>query len=199
MQPTITLYYLITTENVTMSINNYRFNQFSQNGEDGILQEVFKRLKITKGKAVEFGAPTMQYCSNIYKLKQEGWDCLYLDSDPQEPGIVKTFVTPENINDLIPAELDLLSADTDGGDYEIWKAYKGTAKVVVIEINSSLHPDVDYYTLKDGANFSIMNNLAESKGYFLLCHSGNCIYIQNQYRDLFPDADTTFDTSWLPR
>jgi len=180
-----------------MSIKNYGFNRFSQNNEDGILKEVFKRLGINKGKAVEFGAPNKTYCSNIYQFLLEGWDCLYLDSDPQEPDIVKAFITPENINDLIPADLDLLSADTDGGDWAIWKAYKGTAKVVVIEINSSLNPDVDYYTLKDGANFSIMNKLAEEKGYILLVHTGNCIYVRKEYESLFPDKDQTFNRQWL--
>jgi hypothetical protein len=194
----ITRYYLTTTENEIMSIKKFASNTYSQNGEDGILTEVFNRLGITKGKAVEFGAPDKTYCSNIYQFLLEGWYCLYLDSDPQEPDIVRAFVTPDNINDLIPADLDLLSADTDGGDWAIWKAYKGTAKVVVIEINSGLNPDVGYYTLKDGANFSIMNKLAAEKGYFLLCHTGNNIYLRNEFKHLFPDADQTFNRQWLP-
>jgi hypothetical protein len=180
-------------------IKNYSHNIYSQNGEDGILLEVFKRLKISKGKAIEFGAPTKKYCSNIYQFLELGWECDYLDSEPQENDIIKAFITPENINDLIPTELDLLSADTDGGDYEIWKAYKGKPKVVVIEINSGLDPHIDFYHIDKGANFSIMNKLAEEKGYFLLSHTGNCIYIDKKYQKHFPDADINFDNKWLHR
>jgi len=178
-----------------MGINAFRKNVYSQNGEDGIIQEINNRLLPLFRRACEFGAPTKEYCSNIYNLT--GWELIYLDSDPQEADIIKAFITPENVNELIPDLIDILSIDTDGNDYAIWKAYKNSPAVVVIEINSSLDPSVDFFTTEKGCNFSMMNKLAENKGYFLLAHSGNCIYIKKEYEWLFKDKDQTFDKSWL--
>jgi hypothetical protein len=47
--------------------------------------------------------------------------------------------------------------------------------------------------------------LGISKGYFLLAHHGNCIFVHNVYRELFPEivADGVensadyFSTAWL--
>jgi len=89
-----------------------------------------------------------------------------------------------------------LSIDVDGNDYAIWKAYTGKSKVVIIEINSGLPKDKDFFAPENGANYSIMLKLAKSKGYELLAHTGNMIFVQKKYIKKFPDKDTTFDTSW---
>jgi len=72
-----------------------------------------------------------------------------------------------------------------------------TAKSFIIEINSSLPPEIYHFSKEQGCSFSMMNALAEEKGYFLLCHTGNCIYVLEKYRELFPDADDSFKTDWL--
>lgn len=169
--------------------------KFSQYGEQGVIDEIIKRIKLPVGNAVEFGAPTKQYCSNIYHLKDNGWKLFYYDSNPQEDGIMRMFVTPENVNDM--QECSIWSCDTDGACAGLWAAYKGEPDIVIIEINSSLSPDVDYFTIENGANYSYMKKLGEVKGYKLLIHTGNMIFVLNKYAALFPDADETFKTDWL--
>lgn len=177
---------------MTEFIKKYGCNVYSQNGEDGIIEEVVKRVK--GSVAVEFGAADGYYCSNTAVLRACGWK-VYMYDLHELPGLVEfKQITPENVNEL--PECDLLSIDIDGNDYAVWKAYKGKPKVVIIEINSSLNPDVHHFSLDHGSSFVTMNELAESKGYFLLCHTGNCIYVLNEYKSLFPDADKTFDRSW---
>lgn len=171
--------------------------KYSQQGEQGIIDEALKRMKITNGYCAEFGAPTKTYCSNIFHLLEKGYFCEWFDSDPQEDDIEKFFITPENVNAILMDEYEVLSIDIDGNDYAVWKAYTGKAKIVVIEINSSLDPDEDHFTPDDGANFSMMNKLAKSKGYELLIHTGNLIYVQKEYIHLFPDRSTEFNRSWL--
>jgi len=173
-------------------MNNFRNNVYSQFGEDGILAEIFKRLGIENGKACEFGAADGYWLSNTRNLINQGWKCVQLEANNGQ------FVTPENINELVPAELDLLSVDIDGNDYACWNAYRGDSKVVVIEINSSIDPDVDYFTPEHGSNFSIMKRLAKSKGYELVAHTGNCIFVKEEYISLFPDRDLKFDTTHRP-
>ncbi len=165
-------------------------NKYSQNGEESILQDVFQKLQITNGKCCEFGSHDGYFCSNTRLLVEQGWQGVFMDA------IHGDFITPENVNDKVPQDLDLLSIDIDGNDHAVWLAYNGNAKVVVIEINSSLDPEKDFFSKDKGCNFSLMNKLAETKGYFLLCHTGNCIYIKNEYKKLF-NPNTTFNRSWL--
>lgn len=179
-----------------MSILDYADNgNFSQQGEAGIINEALRRMNIPHGTSVEFGAPTREYCSNTLHLEAKGWICYFFDENPSDPFVIKQRITPENINKL-PA-CQVMSIDCDGPDYDLWAVYNGKPDIVVIEINSSLDPDTDFYTPEKGCNFSRMNRLAVMKGYFLLAHTGNVVYILNKWRELFPDADRTFNRKWL--
>ncbi len=168
---------------------------YSQFGEEGIVNEVFRRLGIEKGVAVEFGAPTRGYCSNTLHLEAKGWTCYFYDINPSDPKVVQMEINPGNINTL--PECNLISIDTDGVCYELWKAYEGKPEMVIIEINSSLDPEVDFYHYSKGANYSIMRKLGEAKGYTLLCHTGNMLFIRNDHAKKFKkDIDVTFNRSW---
>lgn len=163
----------------------YQGGQYSQNGEAGIIDEAIKRIGLKTGIAVEFGAPTKEYCSNIFHLSKLGWDCLFFDNDPKEEGIAKMTVTTENINTL-PA-CSIISMDTDGPDLMLWAAYKEKPPIVIIEINSSLPPMQEHFTMNQGSSYITMLRLGIGKGYFLLCHTGNLIFVANEYRDKFPE------------
>lgn len=163
---------------------------YSQNGEEGILIEIFERIGIDKGKCCEFGSADGYWCSNTRYFVDNGWEGLFYDA------IHGDYITPGNVNEKVPQELDLLSIDIDGNDYDVWKAYTGDAKVVVIEINSGFPEDVEHKSLKEGTSFKTMNGLAKEKGYHLVYHTGNCIYVKNEYKNLFPEK-AKFDKSWV--
>lgn len=179
----------------------YGKNIFSQCGEDGILEEVIDRIALIGGVSVEFGAPTREYCSNTFHLPDH-WVKYYFDINPSDDAVTKMEITPDNINTL-PA-CTILSMDTDGEDLRLWQAYKGKPDIVIIEINSSLEPMKDHFSSLTGASYITMLKLGISKGYFLLCHTGNQIYILNKYRGLFPEIlgdgienfKDYFNTSW---
>jgi len=199
--------------------DTFRTNVFSQEGEDGLLDEIFKRINPKEKSFCEFGAADGIFCSNTRLLLENGWSGKLIEADPaRAKGLIDNTlgkpvelyfgaVTPENVNTLVPHTLNLLSIDVDGIDYLLWDAYTGTADVVVIEINSS----VPYYQSlpighpQHGTCYKQMVRLGILKGYFLLAHKGNCIFILNKYRKLFPEiegdglenADLYFDRSWL--
>lgn len=175
--------------------NKYKGGQYSQNGEAGIIDECIKRIGFIGGVAIEFGAPTKQYCSNIYHLYENPqWTCLFLDDNPQEEGINKVTITPDNINKLPPCTI--LSMDTDGEDYRLWQAYKRKPDIVIIEINSSLEPMREHFNSTNGASYITMLKLGIEKGYFLLCHTGNMIFLLDKYRELFPEIEGTGVLNW---
>lgn len=183
-------------------VKKYAKGVHSQNGEEGIIEEALKRMDKSVGVAVEFGAPNQTYCSNIYFLKEKGWVCRYF-SDEASEGVEQKFITPGNVNEL--PECNVLSIDIDGNDFEVWKAYNGRPEIVIIEINSSLNPDEEFFSPSQGSSFYTMNKLASEKGYFLLCHTGNCIYVDLKYKELFPEiylivtSNLFFNRSWLPK
>lgn len=178
------------------SIKDFGFNVYSQNNEDGILEEVLNRIKPKNKTCVEFGGADGYFCSNTANLRDnKGWKSYMYDFNAV-PGLVESkMITVDNINEL--PKCSVLSIDTDGPCYTLWDAYTGKPDVVIIEINSSLPPDEPFYSPEKGSSFCGMNALAAVKGYFLLAHTGNCLYILNKHKDKFPDADETFNTSWL--
>lgn len=173
----------------------YSKNKFSQFGEDGIIEEVLKRIGDIPKVCVEFGGHDGCFCSNTRNLINKGWDGHMYDIHPRSTFVIKKEITPENVNDL-PA-CSVLSIDCDGPDLGIWIAYKGKPAIVIIEINSSLDPLIDFYHPDKGCNYSICKRIGESKGYKLLAHTGNMVWVANEYAELFPEADETFNRSWL--
>ncbi len=188
----------------------------SQNGEDGILNQIFKRIGVTPEEVCEYGANDGLFCSNVlpYLLDDAHGTLIEADENLYQEciknleevnvDVLCSMVTPENVNTIVPQKLDLLSIDTDGSnDYYCWKAYTGKPPVVVIEINSGYLPMED--RVEEGANYSAMVKLGIEKGYFLVVHTGNLVFCLNEYRDKFPDilgdglsnSDLYFLKLWL--
>ena len=158
----------------------YGCKVYSQHDEDGIIQEIFRRIGTSTRTFVEFGVETGVEC-NTAKLLIEGWRGLWIEANAQSckaiRSIFETFikdqrlmlreslVTAENINTLIADcgmrdEVDLISIDIDFNDYWVWKAIEIVRpRVVVIEYNAGLAPPlsvtVPYQPNRggDGTNF----------------------------------------------
>jgi hypothetical protein len=142
-------------------LNQYRDNQFSQFGEDGIIAELCRRLHLQTGWFVEFGAWDGKYLSNTYRLlSQAGWQGVYIEGDANRyqdllrtcaafPGRAYSLCAmvgcggANKLDDLlaktpIPINFDLLSVDIDSYDWQVWQALeKYQPKLVVIESNST--------------------------------------------------------------
>jgi hypothetical protein len=139
------------------------FKVYSQHDEDGILEEIFRRVGVTNRFFVEFGVGDgMENCT-LYRLLQ-GWNGAWIECSPLcfeaiqhrmgfliNSGQLRakySFITAENIEHLfaelnVPAEFDLLSIDIDGNDYWVWNAIgQYRPRVVVIEYNASFQRTV---------------------------------------------------------
>ena len=164
----------------------YGRNVHSQNNEDGIIEECIKRIDPELRNAVEFGAPTWEYCSNTAYLSEQGWAVRMYDMEPSDQSVTKAYITPQNVNDIV-GDTTVLSIDCDGPDYWIWKEYSYEPAIVIIEINSSIPPNIWEVPGDRGASYLSMVQLGFTKGYTLLCHTGNLIFILDKYKYLFPE------------
>ncbi|MBA3830214.1 MAG: hypothetical protein H0X33_14840 [Taibaiella sp.] len=188
-------------------LKQYGHNIHSQNGEDGLTMEIFNRLAIDPKEVCEYGAHDGKFCSNTrYWLEQgahgvlvEADEDLYLkcqaNSEDVNADVYWSMVVPDTVNLMVPPDLDLWSLDTDGAnDYFCFKAYAGMAQVVIVEVNSGYLPMDD--RLEDGANYSAMLKLGIEKGYFLVAHTGNLVFVLNEYRDKFPEIVGDGISNW---
>jgi hypothetical protein len=189
------------------TLENYRKNIYSQNGEDGVIEELCRRLKILSGSFVEFGAWDGIFLSNTYNLLKNGWNGVYIEGDTDkyhqlvnnlasfQDAIVtmNAYVEPVGENSLdnllkktlLKTDFDLLSIDIDSLDWYIWRSLINyQPKIVVIEINSAIPVGI-YQTHRDerihGSSFTSMVDLAAKKGYALVCHTGNLIFVRNDF------------------
>jgi len=137
------------------------FRGYSQHDEDGMIQEIFKRIGISKRVFVEFGVGDGTENNTLY-LMLSGWRGLWIDGSEanatairnrfssfvqaEQLTFVRRFVERDSINDLIgqahvSGEIDLLSIDIDGNDYWVWETISVVQpRAVVIEYNAVFRP-----------------------------------------------------------
>ena len=218
------------TESPADSLASYRRNVYSQNGEDGVIAEILRRLRITSGTFCEFGAWDGRYGSNSYSLLLGGWRGLMIEGDPTRYRALlrtaRSFGTRlRTVNAWIdstpgassldshlqraemPREFELLSIDVDGIDYWIWQSLVSFQPlIVVIEIDSSAEPGIEHVhdEKRTMTTFSPMLMLGKSKGYELVCHTGNMIFVRrDRIQELrLPEVElehpaSLFDPSWV--
>lgn len=202
----------------------YRSNVNSQNGEDGILREMLRRLNITSGYVCEFGACNGTFLSNTFNLVRRGFKAVLIEVDEVAftglEALSKTYpkITPicacvdhnpqseTSLDNLlaktdIPYDFDVLSIDIDSFDYQVWDSLKNyMPKIVVIEINSSIDFSVPDHIhtpgIFEGTGFLPMMKLAKQKGYEFVVHTGNMVFIR---RDLYPILQLGEDSAEKPQ
>jgi hypothetical protein len=221
----------------SLPFNRYQSNIHSQNGEDGVIAELHKRLGVSDNDdnwCVEFGAWDGIHLSNTFSLVERGWNAVYIEGDAERyqallnttrkyPKIVPrhAFVARFSDDELsldsilagtgIPTEFTLLSVDIDSYDCDVWESLKNyRPKIVVIEINSSVPPGVvwRHSDKTPGNTFSATCNVGAKKGYTLVCHTGNLIFVRDdlvgklnidqRYID-YPELLFQFDGIWVPK
>ena len=150
----------------TKRLNRFEHQVFSQNGEDGILREVFRRIGTTDRTFLEFGVGDGQRNNTTFLLTQ-GWRGWWIEGDERSAAAIRRvfarplagsqlallhwMVTAENIAEAfrrlqVPAEIDLLSLDIDRNT---WHALAATLPIVrpralVVEYNATYPADVDW-------------------------------------------------------
>ncbi|MGD1067429.1 MAG: hypothetical protein ABR975_11485, partial [Vulcanimicrobiaceae bacterium] len=142
----------------------------SQNGEGGILKELFFRLGQGDRFFVEFGVGDGSECNTAALAGTYHWHGLYIEGASslyeglrqryavrEDVRCVQAMITAENIAGLfaaagVPTTFDLLSIDVDGNDWWLWRALRAyRPRVVVVEYNAAYVPPVRWIMQYDPA------------------------------------------------
>lgn len=196
---------LLYAKHDTIDLKNYHKDNYSQTGEDGIIEKIFSVIEPTSFFAVEIGAWDGFLYSNTANLEAKGWKRVGFEANKERAGncptVIHAFVTPQNINYLlerqnVPNDVDFISIDIDSLDFYIWASLKYMPKVVCIKHNC-------YWGLRDavvplqldfawdgkdyfGSSTYNMYRLGQLKGYTLIyIENSNLFFIRN---DLLGDC-----------
>lgn len=81
---------ILSSTRLKFPLNQYKAKlHYSHQGEDGILQEIFRRLGIEEGSYVEFGATDGISASNTFGLLLKNWTGVYIEGDTKYFQILK--------------------------------------------------------------------------------------------------------------
>jgi len=182
-----------------------RSDVFSQNGEDGIIAGIFDRIGIRYRRACEFGAWDGIHFCNVRRLIQEGWEamliegeatrheqlvanyldnpkirseCAFVDADPAGPNSLESVFARQGLSGWVK-ELDFLSIDIDGLDWEILEATTLRPRLICIEVNAGHAPEVSARLPRElaqeniGQPLAVIAQIADKLGYGLLGYNGN--------------------------
>jgi len=193
-------------------LNSYKRIIYSQWGEDGVLEEIFRRIGTTNKFCVEFGAGNGYELSNTWNLiSNHNWNALLLDSNVlfcetwkkilekiPRVKILNRFIGISGEHSLekvlkasnVSHNFDLLSIDIDSNDYHIFRSIKSyKPRVIIIEHNPTVPPDDSIVqdpneTIAFGSSAKANVDLAHEKGYLLVAATQtNCIFVN---KDDFP-------------
>jgi hypothetical protein len=144
------------------SLSRFDASLYSQNGEDGVIAEILRRIGIQTGFFVEIGIENGQE-NNTRLLLEQGWRGLWIEGSQELAGkakaayrefiaegwltIVHALVTAENINSIlenakVPKQFDFFSIDIDQNTSHVWRALRFTSRIACVEYNASLPPSI---------------------------------------------------------
>lgn len=143
----------------------WEFSAFSQNGEDGIVDYLTRRLLTSNRYFIEIGASNGLENNSAYLAFARRYSGLMVEGDAKKSGWAKTnlqprgfgveylhcFVGPENIGAVLDAALfsdpDVFSLDIDSIDVHIAASMMERGfrpKIVLVEYNSAFGPEQSF-------------------------------------------------------
>jgi hypothetical protein len=194
---------------------------FSQHNEDGVILTILDTIGLNAGISYELGAGDNGGCTGTLSLMR-GFKSVFIDQDFElvkeleknfafgENRIYCEKILPDNVNNLVHENPDVLSCDLDSIDYWILSALEARPKIVIAEYNATLGPDycvtvpANYLDLEItsemkiaqfyGCSLSSLTKLFEARNMSLVyCDTSgtNAFFIDNEYKHDFTKLTPT--------
>ena len=168
---------------------------FSQNGEDGVIHEIFRRIGTSTEHFVEIGASDgTENCTR--NLVENGWSGVWIEADQQKAAKagavspnVRVICQPAKRDTIahllrqvgVPPSPDLLVVDIDSDDLGILRAAVPVLepRVIVVEYNAAFTHHATWAlpagrfsgwdgTFRHGASLRALDSVAAASGYSLV-------------------------------
>lgn len=192
---------------VTDNLEDIEFQVYSQWGEDGIIEYLVSKIPIENKFFIEFGVENYNESNTRFLMMNRNWSGLVIDGTKENIEYIQnrdyfwkynltavhSFITKENINNLIydslnslslDKDIGLLSVDIDGVDYWIlneiscidpsiiiceYNGLFGNNKPLTVPYDEKfVTGDKHYSNLYWGANLKAFNDLLTGKGYLYI-------------------------------
>lgn len=181
-----------------LNISLHRAQVYSQNYEDGIIAEIYRRIGVRGRTFLEIGVENGLQ-NNTRFLLEQGWRGTWVDSQRNAAEarslfakyisagalqVIGAHLTAENVNEVleregVPKKVDFLSFDIDQNTTHVWRKLKCRARVACIEYNASLPPSVDIEAAYDpkaswdgsnwyGGSLKTVENIGRNKAMSLV-------------------------------
>ena len=201
---------------------SYSRDVTSQNGEDGVIEQIFSVIGAGSKWCVELGALNGVHDSNVWHLvKENGWSGVLIEADQTQferlqreyasiarVHCLNTFVSFGGADSLgtvfartpLPKTFDLFSLDIDGNEYHLWDSLTDyRTRVMVVEFNQTIPNEVTFIQPRDmavfqGSSLRALIELGKRKGYELVtANEANAFFVLKELFPKFGITDNTID------
>lgn len=160
-------------------------NDFSQFGEDGLIEAVFERIGETNRWCFEVGAANGEFLSNTKRWRDLGWNAVLVEADgalaqecrrfeSDRVKVIHERIGGDVLDNILrqagmPKNPDLGIIDIDGQDYWAWKHLVCQPRVMLVEFGYWNKPEVippeGSADPQLAASYEAIVGLGEEKGY----------------------------------
>ena len=177
-------------------------NEYSQFGEDGLIEAVFEVIGTTNRWCFEVGAADGVFYSNTKRLRDGGWSAVLIESDESKVETLRAYASPAvrtihaTVSETMPIDgilaecraprdLDLGVIDIDGQDYWAWLDMQlCTPRVMLVEFDGDPCRNQAFMVKRGGAGQTPLKGiqeLGEAKGYILMATTAvNALFVKSE-------------------
>ncbi len=198
-------------------LSDWAADVYSQDGEDGMITEIFRRIGDGGRVCVEFGAGNGIDGANTAHLwrRPKAWSGLLIEADhnlytqarraadgfPVTVACAAVSATDRDLSiDVLLDEfgirtVDFMSVDVDGDDYWIVCGMKIRPRVLCVEYNRSVPPHLDLLPSGPGNRFGVgaatLRRAVEQRGYRMVgLTANNLFFVRTDEAAAFDDLET---------
>ena len=208
-------------------LTSFKKDKYSQRGHDGIIQKIMSELNINSGFFIEFGGWDGIHLSNCRNLFENGWSGCFIEADIDKyqtllknyegtsviclnKYVYPTIIEGDTVDTLYKKymnniDIDLLSIDIDGRDYEIFENLDLKPKLIIIEGGFLFHPclktKIPYNEAMNNVQqpLHVLFELSKKKGYTPIVFNQDTFLLRTDLYEIynyFKNIKNDFFTLW---